>query len=77
MLPIVMCISFVRQVSPVVFIYSGEFIIVLFILIRIVRGAVIWLNGLRGYGFYLFLYLCTLEILPFAVLIKSATLLIK
>ncbi len=77
LLPVVLCISFVRQISPLVFIYIGESIIALFILTRIIKGLIIWVNGLRASGFYLFLYLCTLEILPFVVMVKCVTLITK
>ena len=77
MFPVVICLAFVRQVSPAVFIYAGIIMIALFISTRIFRGFIIWMNGLRGSTFYLFLYLCALEILPFFILYKLSTLLIK
>ncbi len=77
MFPVVICISFVRQISPVVFIYSGEIIIGLFVITRIAKGMLIWVNGLRASLFYLFLYLCALEILPFIIMVKLVSLTIK
>ena len=74
--PVVICLAFVRQVSPVVFIYTGLFVIAAFILTRLFRGFIIWMNTLRGSTFYLFLYLCALEIMPFFILFKLATLLV-
>lgn len=77
MLPVALCIAFVKQISPKVFIYLGLLIIGIFLFTRIIKGLVIWLNGLRGSAFYLFLYLCTLEILPFIIIVKCVNLLIK
>lgn len=70
MLPVVTCLAFVRQVSPFVFICTGFTIIIGFLAIRLIRGILIGLNSNRVSGFYLFLYLCTLEIVPFVILIK-------
>ena len=77
MLPLVICLSFVKQVSPLVFIYTGIAIIGSFILIRIVRGILIGLKSPRVSKFYLFMYLCTLEILPFILMVKLVILKIK
>lgn len=77
LLPIVICLAFVRNVSPLVFIYSGIFVVVAFLFIRFVRGLNIWRSGLKASPFYLFVYLCTQEILPLFILIKLATLLTK
>jgi hypothetical protein len=69
-LPLVISIAFIKQVSPSFFIYTGIFIIIAFIIARIIRGLVIGYNSTRFSLFYLFLYLCALEILPFVVLVK-------
>jgi len=66
----VMCLAFFRQVSPSVFIYAGYAIIGGFLAVRLIRGLAIGFNSSRVSKFYLFLYLCTLEILPFIVLVK-------
>lgn len=71
LLPVVMCLAFFRQVSPAVFIYTGYAIICGFLTVRLIRGLAIGINSSRVSGFYLFLYLCTLEIIPFIVLIKA------
>ena len=70
MMPIVICLSFARQVSPLIFIYSGFAILATFLCARLVRGLIIGINSTRVSRFYLFLYLCTLEILPFVVMMK-------
>lgn len=70
MLPIVVCLAFVRQVPSEFFIYCGFIIFGSFLCIRLLRGIIIGLNSLRISKFYLFLYLCTLEILPFVIMVK-------
>ncbi len=70
MLPVVICLAFMDQVSALIFIYAGAVIIVGFLCVRIARGIAIGLNSPRVSRFYLFLYLCALEILPFVILLK-------
>lgn len=70
MLPVVLCLTFIKQVSPEVFIYTGLAIIIAFVCVRMIRGIFIGLNSSRISKFYLFMYLCTLEILPFIMLTK-------
>lgn len=70
MLPVVICLAFLKQVNPSVFIYSGFTIIAVFFITRLVRGLIIGLNSSRVSKFYLFLYLCTLEIVPLAIMVK-------
>jgi hypothetical protein len=70
MMPVVICLSFARQIPAQVFIYGGLAVIGTFLCARLVRGVIIGLNSSRVSTFYLFLYLCTLEILPFVVLVK-------
>jgi hypothetical protein len=70
LLPIVICIAFVKQVAPVLFIYSGFVIICSFLLIRLIRGIIIGFNSVRVSKFYLFLYIWALEIVPFLIMVK-------
>ena len=70
LLPIVICLAFVKDVSPVIFIYTGLGVFALLLLIRVLRGLLIGINSIRVSKFYLFLYLCTLEILPFVFMVK-------
>lgn len=77
MLPVVLCLTFIKQASPLVFIYAGMGIILAFICVRMVRGIFIGLNSPRVSKFYLFMYLCTLEILPFILMVKMVILKIK
>ena len=69
-LPIVVCMTFVKDVSPLIFIYSGYCVFALLLFIRVLRGFLIGVNSIRVSKFYLFLYLCTLEILPFVIMVK-------
>jgi hypothetical protein len=70
LLPIVVCMAFVRDLSPLVFIYIGISLFVFLLFIRLLRGVIIGFNSMRVSKFYLFLYLCTLEILPFLIIAK-------
>jgi hypothetical protein len=67
MFPIVICLQFVNRVEPLVFIYSGLSVVSLFLVIRLIRSFAIGLNSNRVSLFYLFLYICTFEILPFMI----------
>ncbi len=77
MFPIVICLTLIKQVSPLIFIYIGMGTIISFICIRMVRGIFIGLKSQRVSKFYLFMYLCTLEILPFIFIVKLIILKIK
>jgi hypothetical protein len=70
LLPLVITISFAKQLTPQVFIFIGFIMVILFFLVRIIRGIYIGLITYRLPKFYLFLYLCALEILPLIFLIK-------
>ena len=70
LLPIVISMLFIKQISPSIFIYTGIFTIVVFTVARIIRGTIIGVNSIRFSPFYLFLYLCALEILPFVIMVK-------
>ncbi|MGB3947608.1 MAG: DUF4271 domain-containing protein [Bacteroidia bacterium] len=70
MLPIVLALSFMKQVNPTFFIYSGLALIAIFVMIRTLRGLFIGMNSTRISKIYLFVYLCTLELLPVIVLVK-------
>jgi hypothetical protein len=70
LLPVVICLAFLKQVHPSVFIYSGITIITVFLVTRLARGLIIGFNSPRVSKFYLFLYLCTLEIVPLVIMVK-------
>lgn len=67
MLPVVICLAFFKQANPVIFIYIGLSLLVILFLTRLIRGVIIGLNSPRVSKFYLFLYLCTLEIVPLVI----------
>jgi hypothetical protein len=77
MLPIVICMAFVRQISPLVFIYSGFIIFCSFLVIRLLRAIIIGFNTIRVSKLYLFLYIWVLEIVPFIIMIKLFILKVK
>jgi hypothetical protein len=70
LMPIVVCLLFLKQVPPQTIINIGVVIIGLFLLLRFWKTIMIGLNSARISMLYLFLYLCTLEILPFIILYK-------
>lgn len=70
MLPVVLGLSFMKQINPQFFIYTGIALIAVFIVIRTLRGLFIGMNSSRISKIYLFVYLCTLELLPFIILVK-------
>lgn len=70
LLPIVVCIAFAQNVSIGIFINVGLGTLGLFLLTRIVRGLIIGINSIRVSKLYLFLYLCSLEILPLVIMVK-------
>jgi hypothetical protein len=70
MFPLVMMISFARQLNPDFALYGGMVILVIMLIYRTLRLIQIGISTSGVSIIYLFLYLCTLEILPFVVLIK-------
>jgi hypothetical protein len=70
MLPVVLGLSFMKQIHPSFFVYTGITLIGVFIVIRTLRGLFIGMNSSRISKIYLFVYLCTLELLPFIILVK-------
>ncbi|MES2140408.1 MAG: DUF4271 domain-containing protein [Bacteroidota bacterium] len=77
MLPIVIGLTFAKQVSPVFFIYGGIGVIVTFFMVRMIRGLILGMNSSGISKIYLFMYLCTLEILPIAIVVKLFMLNVK
>lgn len=74
MFPVVIGLLFVKQLSPQPFINLGILLILLSIGVRIVKGVFIGLRNAQFSIFYLFMYLCALEILPFVLLAKIISL---
>jgi len=69
LLPIVICLAFIPQTEPVL-IKIGILLFVSTYVYRLIRGLIIGSSNANFSRFYLFLYLCTLEILPLVVFIK-------
>lgn len=70
LLPLILLVSYVHSV---LFIYIGSALISLLYVYRLYRGVSIITSNVKVSIYYIFLYLCTLEILPFIVLIKLFT----
>lgn len=68
-LPLLILIAY-SSFFDILFIDVAIVIFILFYLYRLLRGVLIGTKNLKFSKFYLFLYLCTLEILPLMVLIK-------
>jgi len=70
LLPVIILLSFFKQASPIIFINMGVILVLVFLLIRIVNGIVFGLNSSKISKFYLFIYLCALEILPLIIIAR-------
>lgn len=70
LLPIVIGLTFVKQFPVDLFIKTGFAIIALLICSRLIRGLLIGFKSVRISKFYLFLYLCILEVVPFVIIAK-------
>lgn len=63
-IPITIFIAYGKQTFENVFVYAGIALMIIAFIIRIGKGAISALTSGESTLFYLFLYLCTLEILP-------------
>ncbi len=70
MFPLVLLIAFAHQLSTGLPLYTGITILAILLVYRMLRLVQIGISTSGVSPLYLFLYLCTLEILPFVVLIK-------
>lgn len=70
LLPSVVCVAYGNDRLKQMAIISGIIVIVLFFIFRIGRGIALSVNQKSISIFYLFLYLCTLEVLPLLLGIK-------
>lgn len=68
--PVVICMAFMRVVSAELLFYCGLALISLIFIYRLYRSLPWGMGNNIISKYYLFLYLCTLEILPLVVLIK-------
>jgi len=64
LIPIIIFIAYGKQSFESIFIYAGIALMAIAFIIRAGKGAISALAGGEVTPFYLFLYLCTLEILP-------------
>jgi hypothetical protein len=70
LLPVIIFLSFFKQASPLIFISAGVALVACFLFIRMFNGLVLGLNSSKISKFYLFIYLCALEILPLIIIGK-------
>ena len=77
MLPIVVGLAFIKEIPAELFINGGYVVFASLLCIRLLRGLTIGFHNNRISKFYLFLYLCTLEILPFVIMVKLFILKVK
>jgi len=71
LIPLSAAITFARVVNAEYIIYAGLALILGMLFFRILRGSIAVVSRQNVSRFYLFLYLCTLEILPMALLVKA------
>ena len=68
--PVVLLVAFARQIPEEFLIWAGIVSLLIFLLYRMLRALLIGLSSSSVSFFYIILYLCTLEMLPFVVMIK-------
>lgn len=69
--PIVLCLSYAQQIPQKWLVGAGIGCWAIVLIYRLLRLSVIGLAVRRVSLFYIILYLCTLEILPFVILVKA------
>lgn len=76
--PVVISFAFVQKhvIDHKLILYAGALLIITFFIFRIIRGIQISIKANVSI-LYMFLYFCTLEILPIAVLVKVGTLVLN
>lgn len=70
LLPITIALAYIPAIPPAVFVHAGLGLVVIAFLLRTFKVLQAGTQNKAISSFYLFLYLCTLEILPLVVLIK-------
>lgn len=68
--PVVIMAAYARQIPQEFMIWTGIGLLLTILLYRMLRVILIGLSNSSVSFFYIFLYLCTLEMLPFVVIIK-------
>ena len=69
-IPVIIFIAYGNSFLAHAFIHIGIFLMILAFAVRLWKGTVAALSGSGTTLFYLFLYLCTLEILPLLIGLK-------
>lgn len=70
LLPVVIGYEFFDRISNKIWVYSGFAIMAILLIFRIVRGVELGIGKVKISMLYIFLYLCTLEILPILLIVK-------
>jgi hypothetical protein len=68
--PVCLLLAYARQIPPEILIWSGIVSWCLILVYRLLRVILIGLSNSSVSFFYIILYLCTLEIIPFVVILK-------
>ncbi len=68
--PICMLLAYARQIPPEILVWTGIVSSLLILIYRLLRVILIGVANSSVSFFYIILYLCTLEIIPFIVIIK-------
>ncbi|MDQ3112319.1 MAG: DUF4271 domain-containing protein [Bacteroidota bacterium] len=68
--PVCLLLAYARQIPPEILIWSGIVSWCLILVYRLLRVVLIGLSNSSVSFFYIILYLCTLEIIPFVVILK-------
>lgn len=70
LLPILLILTYLDLKNPEYVLYGAISLVILFFLYRIFKGIYIWTSASRYNLFYLFLYICALEIAPLLIIVK-------
>lgn len=78
MFPVIISLAFIQNdvIDHKLILYAGFLLIITFFIFRIIRGIQISIKANVSI-LYMFLYFCTLEILPIAVLVKIGTIVLN
>ncbi len=66
----IFCLEYIDIYYKEIFIFISLFILVILIVTRLIRNFYVIINSLKFSHFYLFFYLCTLELLPLLLISK-------
>ena len=75
--PICLLIAYGRQFSPETLIWAGSILWALMLTYRLLRAFLLGIPNSSVFPFYIILYLCTLEIIPFILIVKVFVNIIK